>query len=117
MNGARYADAFGSIGTEKRRNPYPPIFRSTPARITEPAVGASTCASGSQVWTGHIGTLTAKDAKKASHSQYCQQHQHRAEQRVEEELERGIDAALPAPDADDQVHRDQHGLEEHIEQD
>ena len=41
------------------------------ARITEPAVGASTCASGSQVWTGHIGILTAKEAKKASHSQVC----------------------------------------------
>ena len=40
--------------------------------MTEPAVGASTWASGSQVWTGHIGTLTAKEAKKASHSQHCQ---------------------------------------------
>jgi hypothetical protein len=40
-----------------------------PARITEPAVGASTWASGSQVWTGHIGILTANEAKKASHSQ------------------------------------------------
>jgi hypothetical protein len=40
-----------------------------PARITEPAVGASTCASGNQVWTGHIGILTAKEAKKASQSQ------------------------------------------------
>ena len=39
--------------------------------MTEPAVGASTCASGSQVCTGHIGTFTAKDAKKASHSQFC----------------------------------------------
>ena len=39
--------------------------------MTEPAVGASTCASGSQVWTGHIGTFTAKDAKKASHSHFC----------------------------------------------
>ena len=81
--------------------------------MTEPAVGASTCASGSQVWTGHIGIFTAKEAKKASHSQVCivgreivrqqrrdvgraglpehrhdgEQHQHRAEQRVEEELE------------------------------
>ena len=36
-----------------------PIFSSTPARITEPAVGASTCASGSQVWNGNIGTLIA----------------------------------------------------------
>ena len=42
-----------------------------PARITEPAVGASTCASGSQVCTGHIGSLTAKEAKKASHSHHC----------------------------------------------
>ena len=84
-----------------------------PARITEPAVGASTCASGSQVWTGHIGIFTAKEAKKASHSQFCiagekcvcsstvmsvvpavqyiamiaEQHQQRAEERVEEELE------------------------------
>ena len=39
--------------------------------MTEPAVGASTWASGSQVWTGHIGTLTANEAKKASHSQNC----------------------------------------------
>ena len=42
-----------------------------PARITEPAVGASTWASGSQVWTGHIGIFTANEAKKASHSQVC----------------------------------------------
>ena len=32
--------------------------------MTEPAVGASTCASGSQVWTGHIGIFTAKEAKE-----------------------------------------------------
>src|SRR5471030_1986968 len=70
--GAKYWVASGSSGTESRRNPYPPIFNSTPARITDPAVGASTWASGSQVWTGHIGTLTANEAKKASHSQNCQ---------------------------------------------
>ena len=39
--------------------------------MTEPAVGASTCASGSQVCTGHIGIFTAKEAKKASHSHFC----------------------------------------------
>ena len=39
--------------------------------MTEPAVGASTCASGSQVCTGHIGILTAKEAKKASHAHFC----------------------------------------------
>src|SRR5712675_1954521 len=69
--GAKYCEASGSSGTDSRRKPYPPIFSNTPARITEPAVGASTCASGNQVWTGHIGTLTAKEAKKASHSQNC----------------------------------------------
>ena len=41
------------------------------ARITEPAVGASTCASGSQVCTGHIGIFTAKEAKKASQAHFC----------------------------------------------
>ena len=39
--------------------------------MTEPAVGASTCASGSHRWNGHIGIFTAKLAKKASHSQNC----------------------------------------------
>ena len=71
MNGAKYAEACGSIGTEKRRKPYAPIFSSTPARITDPAVGASTCASGNHVCTGHIGTFTANDARKARNSQFC----------------------------------------------
>src|SRR5229473_1337741 len=42
-----------------------------PARMTEPAVGASTWASGNQVCTGHIGIFTAKEAKNASHAQVC----------------------------------------------
>src|ERR1017187_3815115 len=63
--------ASGSSGTEKRRNPYVPIFSRTLARITEPAVGASTCASGSQVWNGNIGTLTAKPTKKAQKTHHC----------------------------------------------
>ena len=37
--------------------------------MTEPAVGASTWASGSQVCTGHIGIFTANEAKKARNSQ------------------------------------------------
>ena len=44
------------------------------------------------------------------------QHQHRADQRVEEELEGRVDPARTTPDADDQEHRDQHGFEEHVEQ-
>src|SRR5258706_9264969 len=50
--------------------PYVPIFSSTPARITEPAVGACTCASGSQVWNGNIGTLIAKPRKKARNTHF-----------------------------------------------
>ena len=33
--------------------------------MTEPAVGASVCASGSHVWNGNIGTLTANATPKA----------------------------------------------------
>src|ERR1700761_1229425 len=71
MNGAKSAEACGNIGREKRRNPKPPIFRRMAARTTEPAVGASTWASGSQVWTGHIGIFTANEAKNASQAQVC----------------------------------------------
>src|SRR5688572_15947595 len=41
------------------------------ASTTEPPVGASTCASGSQVCTGHIGTLTENAARKAKKSHVC----------------------------------------------
>jgi hypothetical protein len=41
------------------------------ARITEPPVGASTCASGSHVCTGHIGTLTANDSANAMKIRIC----------------------------------------------
>ena len=40
--GVKKIDASGSIPSEKRIKPYPPIFSKTPAKITEPAVGAST---------------------------------------------------------------------------
>ena len=39
---------------------YVPNFNNIPARITEPGVGASTCASGNQICNGIIGTLTAE---------------------------------------------------------
>ena len=48
-----------------------PIFSSTPARITEPAVGACTCASGSHVWNGKIGTLMANASANARKPQNC----------------------------------------------
>ena len=59
----------GTAACANRRKPYVPILSSTAARITEPAVGASTCASGSQVWNGHIGTLIANANANARNSQ------------------------------------------------
>ena len=42
--------------------------------------------------------------------QDSQQHQYRAEQGVEEKLDRGIQFARAAPDSDQQVHWNQHGF-------
>ena len=39
--------------------------------MTEPPVGASTCASGSQVCSGKIGTLMAKASAKARKQNIC----------------------------------------------
>ena len=66
-----------------------PIFSSTPARITEPAVGASTWASGSQVCRGKTGTLMAKARMKApnSHSWACR------------DRSRAMNSARPMPPA------------------
>src|SRR5438128_4401235 len=69
--GTKCLDASGRIGRLNRMNPYVPIFRRTAARITEPAVGASVCASGSQVWNGNIGTLIAKPRKKVRKIHHC----------------------------------------------
>src|ERR1700734_1796147 len=66
-----FFDVSGSSGSEKRRNPYVPIFNRTLARITEPAVGASVCASGSHVWNGNMGTFTAKPTKNAQKTHHC----------------------------------------------
>src|SRR5271170_7127707 len=61
----------GKNGSEKRMKPYVPIFSRTPARITEPAVGASVCASGSHVWNGNMGTLMANAKKNAQKRSTC----------------------------------------------
>src|SRR5260363_152116 len=69
--GASRRLASGTIGSEKRRKPYAPSLSMIAASTTEPPVGASTCASGSQVCSGHIGTLTAKAIKKAPNNSNC----------------------------------------------
>src|SRR5256885_6681839 len=60
MYGAHRTAASGRIGMAMRIKPYVPNFSRMAARITEPTVGASVWASGSQVWNGNIGTLMAK---------------------------------------------------------
>src|SRR5215467_14461860 len=69
ITGANCRDALGNNPKLNRSNPYVPILRSTPARITEPAVGASVCASGNQVCNGHKGTLMQKAKANAKKSQ------------------------------------------------
>src|SRR5438105_6272353 len=44
------------------------------------------------------------------------QHQQRWQERVDEELDAGADAALSAPNADYEIHRDQHYFPRHVEQ-
>ena len=44
------------------------------------------------------------------------QHQDRAEHRVQDELEGGVIFAPVPPDSDQEVHRDQHQLPEHVKQ-
>jgi len=41
-----------------------------PANNTDPAVGASTCASGNQICKGIIGILIAKEKKIANHKNF-----------------------------------------------
>ena len=55
----------------KRSIPYVPNFNSIPAKSTEPNVGASTWASGNQIWNGGIGTLVANPINKNNHIIIC----------------------------------------------
>ena len=48
--------------------------------------------------------------------QHRKQHQYRAEQGVEEELDGGVEFSRAAPDSDQQVHRNQHGFPEYKEE-
>ena len=126
-----------------------PIFSSTPARMTEPPVGACVCASGSQVCSGNSGTFTANAIANAKNSHRpvlaanvgvlgdldqverdlavvglgqhgrgddADQHERRADHREQEELRGRVDAVVVAPAADEEVHRHEHDLEEHEEQ-
>lgn len=55
---------------EIRRMPYPPSLRRRPARIIDPAIGASTWAFGSQRWKINIGIFTKKASTVKDHQIY-----------------------------------------------
>ena len=46
----------------------------------------------------------------------AEEHHHRADQREEEELDRRVQTPRAAPDPDQEVHRDEHDLPEHVEE-
>lgn len=50
-----------------RKRPYLPNFNKMPARIIEPATGASTCAFGSHRWVRYIGVFTKKAIIEINH--------------------------------------------------
>jgi len=120
-------------------------------------VGASTCASGSQVWNGKDGSLTMKPMKKQDEhppldrprviagftgdrreldnvermaretghrhaalpeieDQDCYQDEYGSKQRVEQELDRCVLSPRSSPDCDQEVHRQEHHLEEDVKQ-
>jgi len=65
----------------------------------------------------HVEGVHPVDRRQEVERQEADDHQRRAEQRVEEELDRGVLALLSTPDPDDEVHREQGDLEEDEEQD
>lgn len=68
--GIKYKQALGTKPSEKRINPYPPNFNKILANIIDPIVGASTCASGNQIWNGTIGILTANVKNNSTHKNF-----------------------------------------------
>ena len=55
-------------------------------------------------------------AVRAGEADDRDEHQHAAGHRVEDELDRGVDAPLVAPDPDQEVHRDEHRVPEDVEE-
>ena len=114
------AAAVGNSGKANRTRPYVPIFRSTPARMTEPAVGASTCASGSQVWNGKSGTLIANasvNARKNQNSRCGGSRQVVELQQVEAVAGAGQRVVHPgqADDRDEHQHAAGHRVEDELD--
>ena len=146
MHGRREVtrEASGNSGRQYRSMPNVPTLSRTPTSSTAPAGGDSAAASGSQVWNGKSGALIANAMKKPRNSHRCVvslmstpsrsvnrnacggddhvqpdhsgEHEQPAEQAVEQELHRGVRPLRAAVAADEEVHRDEHRLEEHVEE-
>ena len=97
-----------------------PSFSITPARITEPAVGAWVWASGSHVCSGKIGTFTAKAMAKAKNSQRPVVGGKSACSAITDEVERQLADAVVAgeegggDDADEHERRPEHREQEEL---
>ena len=114
-----------------------PAFAITPESTAVTSGGASRYVSGSQPWNGKSGALITNANMKPRKIQRLAlggavdeveraglqavddergEHQERARHRVDEELHRRAEPAGAAPDADEDVERDQHRLEERVEE-
>src|SRR3989304_4846133 len=98
-----------------------------------PAVGASTCASGSHVWKGNIGTFIAKAIKKRTNllhqkryikgaaafkikGYYADKEKDRPGHGIEEEFQGRVNPVRASPNAYYKIHGDEHGLPEYIKE-
>ena len=64
---ARLVLSIGGNFSLIRRRPYEPSFRRIPAKIIDPATGASTCAFGSHRCVMYRGSLTRNAAMQVNH--------------------------------------------------
>ena len=69
IQGARMGRMVGTGDGEADQTISAQLEDKAPARITLPAVGASVCASGSQVWKGTAGRLDDESDQEADESQ------------------------------------------------
>lgn len=73
INGYAINSVTGFRSSVIRSMPYPPSFSRIAARTIEPAMGASTCALGSQRWRPYNGILTMKAIIHANHMKILDQ--------------------------------------------
>ncbi len=91
------------------------------AKVSANAANSQICWWHGQVEPQQVGVGEAPDAavqplEGPGHPEDGDQHQQAAGHGVEEELDRRVDPPLAAPDADQEVHRDQHDLPEDVEE-